>query len=179
MMEMFEKTLDTTPIYDGAIIKVQRDTIELPNGEKSFRELVVHNGAVCVVPITEDNMVYMVRQFRYPFKKVLLEVPAGKTDDGETPMQAAHRELEEEIGVKASELIDMGEIYPSVAFLTEVIHMYIARGFTPSKQQLDEDEFLEIVKMPFSEVVDLIIKGEITDGKTIASILKAQKILGI
>lgn len=176
-MKLTEETVSSTPIYDGAIIKVKKDIVMLENGQTATREVVVHGGAVCVVPVTEDHMVYMVKQYRYPFQRVMIEVPAGKIDQGEDPLTAAHRELEEEIGMKADEMIDIGEFYPSCAFLTEVIHMYIAKGLTPSKQKLDEDEFLNIEKIPLTQLCDRILKDEIKDGKTIASILKAEKLL--
>lgn len=176
-MKLTEETISSKHIYDGAIIKVIKDTVLLENGKQATREVVLHNGAVCVVAVTEDNMVYLVKQYRYPFKRIMTEVPAGKIDKDENPLDAAHRELEEEIGMKAQEMIYMGEFCPSCAFLTEVIHMYIAKGLTPSKQNLDEDEFLNIEKLPLSEVCNKILNGEIKDGKTIASILKAEKLL--
>ncbi len=176
-MKLTEETINSTLVYDGVILKVKKDEVMLENGQTAVREVICHNGAVCIVPITEDNMVYMVRQYRYPFSRVMLEVPAGKIDKGEDPLKAAHRELEEEIGMKASELIYIGEFYPSVAFLNEVIHMYIAKGLTPSKQNLDDDEFLNIDKIPLDKLCDMIMSNEIKDGKTIASIFKTKNLL--
>lgn len=176
-MRLYEETISSEKIYDGKIISLRKDIVRLENGSEATREVVEHNGAVCVVAVDKNNMVYMVKQYRYPFKQVLLEVPAGKIDAGETPLEAAKRELEEEIGMRASEFIPMGEFYPSVAFLNEVIYMYIAKGLIPSAQCLDEDEFLKIEKLGLGEVCDLIMSGEVKDGKTIASILKASNLL--
>lgn len=177
IMKLTEKMISSQPIYNGHIIKVKKDTVLLENGSTAVREVVEHNGAVCVVPIETDGSVYMVRQFRYPFSRIMLEVPAGKIDEGEEPLVAAKRELEEEIGMIAEEWIDMGEYIPSCAFLTERIHMYIARGFAPSKQNLDEDEFLHVEQIPFPQLLSQITENKICDGKTIASLLKAHLIL--
>lgn len=174
---MEEKTVDTKRIYEGKIINLRVDKILLPNGRDAVREVVEHHGAVCVVPVTEDNLVYMVRQFRYPFNEMVLEIPAGKLDIGEQIWDAANREMEEEIGMKAGELIYMGEIRPSVAYLTEVIHMFLARGLKESQQHLDEDEFLEIETYPIDALVDMIMENKISDSKTIAAILKAKILL--
>lgn len=176
-MKLYEETIQSERIYEGCILNLRKDTVLLENGKPATREVVEHNGAICVVAIDDDEMVYFVKQYRYPFQRVMLEVPAGKIDKGETPIEAAHRELEEEIGMKATELIPMGEFYPSVAFLTEIIYMYIAKGLTPSEQRLDDDEFLRIEKMTLGEACDLIHKNEINDGKTIASVLKASQLL--
>jgi len=176
-MRLYEETISSEKIYSGKIIDLRKDVVRLENGAEATREVVEHNGAVCVVAVDENNMVYMVKQYRYPFKQVLLEVPAGKIDAGETPLEAAKRELEEEVGMRASEFIAMGEFYPSVAFLNEIIYMYIAKGLTPSMQNLDEDEFLKIEKLALGDVCDRIMSGEVKDGKTIASILKASNLL--
>ncbi len=177
-MELTEKQLSTKTIYDGSIIKVRVDEVLLPNGETGKREVVEHSGAVCVVPITNDNMVYMVRQFRYAFGETILEIPAGKlNDENENWADAAMRELEEETGMKTDELIYIGDFYPAVATYTEVIHMYVAKGLHKGEQNLDDDEFLEVEKFPLSTLVDMIMSGEIKDGKTIAAILKVNLML--
>ncbi|MFZ2539070.1 MAG: NUDIX hydrolase [Oscillospiraceae bacterium] len=172
-MNLTEKQVSTKTIYDGCIIKVRVDEVLLPNGEMAKREVVEHNGAVCVVPITDDNMVYMVRQFRYAFNEAMLEVPAGKLNSlDEVWADAAIRELEEETGMKADELIYIGDFCPSVAIITEVIHMYVAKGLHKGEQNLDDDEFLDVEKYPLATLVSMIMSGEIKDGKTIAAILK-------
>ncbi len=176
-MGMEEKTIDTKRIYEGRILNLRVDKVLLPNGRESFREVVEHHGAVCVVPITAEGMVYMVRQFRYPFNETVLEIPAGKLDPGEQIWDAANRELEEEIGQKAAELIYIGDVRPSVAYLTEVIHMFMARGLTPTRQHLDEDEFLEVETYSLDALTDMILENKITDSKTIAALLKAKLLL--
>lgn len=177
-MKLTEKQLTSKRIYDGAIVHLRVDEVELENGEKANREVVEHCGAVCVLPITDDGIVYMVRQFRYAFGEAILEIPAGKLDSKEeNPLEAAARELEEETGLKARELVYIGDFRPSVAILTEVIHMYIAKGLYNGKQHLDDDEFLEVEKYSLDNLVEMVMSGEITDGKTIAAVLKA-KLLG-
>lgn len=172
-----EKTIDTKRVYEGKIINLRVDTVLLPNGHETTREVVEHGGAACIVPVTEDGQIYMVRQFRYPFNEEVLEIPAGKMDPGEQRWDAANRELEEEIGHRATELTYLGEIRPSVAYLTEVIHMYMARGLVPTQQNLDDDEFLNVEKYPIDTLVDMIMQNELTDCKTIAAILKAKFLL--
>lgn len=177
-MKLTEKQISTKRIYEGRVIKIRVDDVLLENGETAKREVVEHNGAVCVVPITDDNMIYMVRQFRYPFNETILEVPAGKLNGpDEVWADAAVRELEEETGMKTDNLIYIGDYYPSVAFLTEVIHMYVAKGLKNGSQCLDEDEFLEVEKHSLSSLVEMIMSGEIKDGKTISAILKVNNML--
>ena len=172
-MKLTEIQRSTKRIFDGHVIKVRVDEVLLENGEIATREIVEHNGAVCVVPITDDNMVYMVRQFRYAFQEAMLEIPAGKLDSlDEDRDDAARRELEEETGMKTDHLIYLGEFRPSVAIMTEVIHMYVAKGLYKGAQNLDDDEFLEVEKYPLATLVDMIMSGDIKDGKTIAAILK-------
>ncbi|MEG2813765.1 MAG: NUDIX hydrolase [Oscillospiraceae bacterium] len=173
-MELIEKKISSKVVFDGRLLHVTSDTVVLPNGNETTREVIWHNGAVCIVAFDEDDNVYMVKQFRYPFNRVILEVPAGKIDQGETPDEAAKRELEEEIGMTATTLVPIGEFYPSVAYTTEIIYMYIATGLKKSSQNLDEDEFLNVEKYNFNTVCNMIMQNEIGDGKTISAILKAK-----
>lgn len=176
--EMKETALSSETIYDGSIIKVEKDTVRLPDGNTSIREVVRHPGGVSVCAIDHDLNVYFVRQFRYPFGEVLLELPAGKIDkDGENPYDAAMRELKEETGLVASDLVSLGQIYSSVGFCDEVIHMYMAVNIEQQEQCLDEGEFVKVEKMPIATAVQMVIRGEITDAKTVASLLKAYIIL--
>ena len=175
-MSFNEKTLNTNMIFEGRIITVHVDDIELPDGSKAFREVVEHSGGVCVVPLTDDGEIMMVRQYRYPFKKQLLEVPAGKLEKGEDPLKAGKRELEEECGVIAEKVVSLGTIYPTVAYCSEIIYMYAAVCLTKTQQHLDEGEFLGIEKVKFEDAVDMIMKGEICDAKTVAAILKTAKL---
>jgi ADP-ribose pyrophosphatase len=179
---MTEKTLTTEHIYKGRILNLRRDTAELPNGNHAAREVVEHSGGVCVVPLTEGGDIVLVRQFRYPFGEELLEIPAGKLERGEDPLVAARRELYEETGYRG-ELEFLGKLYPTPAYCTEVIHMYLARGLKCNtnsgipENHLDEDEFLEVVTLPFNEVIDMIIKNEISDAKTQLAVLKTKALL--
>lgn len=176
-MELFEKRLSSRQIFDGVVVKLFVDEVELPDGTKSVREIVRHPGAVCVVPVTDNGEVIMVRQFRYAFNQVLLEIPAGKLEPGEDPLRAALRELEEESGVVASNVEYMGELYTTVAIFDERIHMYLATGLTYKDAHPDQGEFLEVEKIPLCRLVDMVMNGEIKDSKTQIAILKAHKII--
>ena len=177
-MHLLEKKISSQPIYNGKIITVQKDMAELENGTTAIRELVIHPGGVCIVPINENGEVYLVKQFRYPFGEVLTEVPAGKLEFGEDHYSAGLRELKEEIGAECDKFEYLGVMYPSVAYLTEKINMYLAQGLHFSEQSLDSDEFLDVIKLPLEKAVEMVCSGEIKDGKTIAAILLAAKKLG-
>ncbi len=176
-MELFEKKLTSKQIFDGVVVKLFVDEVELPDGSKSIREIVRHPGAVCVIPVDENQNVIMIKQFRYPFEQVLYEIPAGKLEAGEDPYEAALRELEEETGVNASKVEFMGTMYTTVAILDEKIHMYLATGITYKNAHPDEGEFLEVEKIPLSSLVEMVMDGKIPDSKTQIAILKADKIL--
>jgi len=171
-MHLSEETLSVEEIFKGKILDVTRDTVMLENGEKAFREVIHHNGGVCVVPLTDEGEVIFVRQFRYPFKKIHTEVPAGKLEKGENPLECGIRELKEEVGAEAKEIIPLGCLYPTVAYDTEIIYMYLAKGLTFSEQSLDEDEFLDVVKIPLEEAYRMAMNGELPDAKTQLAILK-------
>lgn len=173
-MNFTEKTLSVNTIFKGKIIDVHVDDIELPDGKKAKREVVEHSGGVCVAPLTDNDELLMVRQFRYPFSRELLEVPAGKLEKGEDPLDAGIRELEEECGVVADKVISLGEIYPTVAYCSEIIRMYAAMDLHKTKQNLDDGEFLHIEKVKFSEALSMVMSGEIRDAKTVAAILKLE-----
>ena len=171
-MKLFEKQIASEEIFSGKVVRLVRDTVELPNGSLATREIVRHPGAVCVVPLTDEGEVVMERQFRYPFGRVLLEVPAGKLEPGEDPLMAARRELSEETGVVAETMENLGDFYGSVAIFDEVIYTFLARGLTFQKPHMDDDEFLNIERIPLETLKDMALKGEICDGKTQAAILK-------
>ncbi len=172
--DMEEKTLSSTPIFDGKVLHVRLDGISLPNGSEATREYCHHNGAVCVIPVTNEGDVVCVRQYRYPFHEALLEIPAGKLDTpDEDPTSAAIRELREETGAVCERLTYMGLYYPSPAILDEKIYMYMAEGLTFGETEFDEDEFLEIVKIPIEELKDAVLNGQIRDGKTQSAVLRA------
>lgn len=174
-MELFEKKIDSKKIFDGKIVKLFVDTVELPNGELATREIVRHPGAVCVLPLTSDGEVIMVKQFRYPFNEVMLEIPAGKLEFGEDPYEAVKRELEEESGVVAGKIEHICELYTTVAIFDERIQVYLARELTFTESHPDEDEFLEVTKIPLDTLVSMVMNGEIKDAKTQIAILKAEK----
>ena len=167
-----EKTLTSKELYNGKVIRVTLDTVELENGDTSFREVVHHHGGACVLAVTPAEEIYMVRQFRYAFGQELWELPAGKLEAGEDPRAAALRELGEECGVTADEFRDFGAVYPTVGYCTEVIYLYLARGLHAAKQHLDDDEFLDVYKVPFEKAYRMVLDGEIKDSKSVAGILK-------
>ena len=172
-MHLKEKTLSSDVVYEGCIFTITRDTAELENGTSAQRDVLHHHGGVCVIPINDDNEVYLVRQFRYPFGEVTLEVPAGKLEKGEDHAECGRRELLEETGLTCREYTYLGEIYPLPAYSTERIHTYFARGLEFSEQDLDDDEFLDVVKIPLDDAVEMVMDGRIKDSKTQIVILKA------
>lgn len=171
-MNLTEKTLDSEEIFQGKIIHVHRDTVELPNGHHGFREVVDHPGGVMVAPLLPGGSLIFVRQYRYPYHEVVLELPAGKLEKGEDPAKAGRRELGEEVGASAEQMISMGKLYPTPGYCGEIIHLYLATGLTMGEQHPDEDEFLEQVEIPLEEAVAMVMRGEIMDAKTIAGVMK-------
>lgn len=171
-MNLSEKPLSADYKYRGRIINLRVDTAELPNGATATREVVEHPGGVCVAALTEDGCLLFVRQFRYPYQTVLLELPAGKLDPGEDPLEAGKRELREETGAKASRYESLGTLYPSPGYCGEIIHLYAASGLTSGETAPDEDEFLEVEKIPLEEAARMVLEGEIPDAKTQAAVLK-------
>lgn len=178
-MELIEKTLSTQTMFQGKIITVKLDKALLPNGAEATREVVEHPGGVCILALREDGTVPLVRQFRYPLGDVLLELPAGKLEYGEEPCPAAIRELGEEVGLEPGELTDLGFIYVSPGFCKEKLHMYLARDVKEVPVHPDEDEFLDIVSLPFERLVEMVMSGQIADGKTVATVLKTKVLLGL
>lgn len=176
-MHLDEKTLSIEEIYNGRIIRVTKEKVELENGKQSTREMVYHSGGVGVLPIDDEGNVYLVKQFRYPFKKVLLEIPAGKRELGEDPLTCGVRELKEEIGAEASSIKSLGDLYPTVAYDTEIIYIYLATGLSFGETHLDEGEFIDVVKMPFEKAYEMVLNGEIPDAKTQIAMLKAKSMM--
>ena len=174
---LYEKRLTSKQIFDGKVVKLFVDTVELPDGKEAIREIVRHPGAVCVIPVTPEGEVIMVKQYRYAFEQIMLEIPAGKLEPGEDPLEAVKRELEEESGVVANNIEYMGEIFTTVAIFDEKIHAYLATDLVYKNAHPDEDEFLEVEKIPLSTLVDMVMNGEIKDSKTQICILKAHKLL--
>lgn len=178
-MELMEKTLSSQTVFEGKIITVKVDKALLPNGAEASREVVEHPGGVCILALREDGTVPLVRQFRYPLGDVMLELPAGKLEYGEEPRPAAIRELGEEVGLEPGQLTDLGFIYVSPGFCAEKLYMYLARDVKTVPVHPDEDEFLDIVHLPFGELVEMVMSGQIVDGKTVAIVLKTKVLLGL
>jgi len=176
-MDYTEKTLRRVNTYQGIIVDVSVDTIELPNGEHSMREVVHHPGGVCVVAVDENEMVTMVRQFRYAYGDHLMELPAGKLERGEDPLPAAIRELSEETGIEAENWTDLGPIFTSPGFSRETLYIYLATGLTQGEAHPDPNEFLDVEQIPLSRLVEMVDRGEIRDAKTVIGILKAERVL--
>lgn len=173
-----EVRIDSSEVFSGKLLHVFHDRVVLPNGHITGRDLIRHVGAVCVVPITDDGSVIMERQYRYPVDEILWEIPAGKLDDKkEDKLEAAKRELREETGYSAKVWIDLGVLYPTPAYSDEAIKIYIAKDLVKGKQDLDDDEFINVELIKLDKLVDMIMNGEILDAKTQLAILKANKYL--
>ncbi|WHZ27385.1 MAG: ADP-ribose pyrophosphatase [Nitrospira sp.] len=160
----------TRNIYTGKVITLNVDTVQLPNGVTVDLETIRHPGAAAVVPIKDDGIVVLIRQFRHAAGGFIYEIPAGKLASGEDPLQCAARELEEEVGYRASSLELLSSMFTAPGFADEVIHVYKATGLTEGRQQLDRDEVLEIVEMPLHRAIERIQDGTIRDGKTIVGL---------
>lgn len=178
-MHLQEKTLTSDVKYEGPIFTVTHDTAELENGNTAVRDVLIHHGGVCVVPVTDEGEILLVKQFRYPFRTVTREVPAGKLEKGESHAECGRRELLEETGYTCEEYIYLGEMLPTPAYNTEITHIYLAKGLTFSRQQPDEDEFIDVERIPLEEAVRQVMDGTIRDGKTQIAILKAARLLGL
>lgn len=176
-MELYEKKLTSKQIFDGKVVKLFVDTVELPDGSEAIREIVRHPGAVCVIPVTKDMDVVTVKQYRYAFEQIMLEIPAGKLEPGENPLEAVKRELEEESGVVAKKIEYLGEIFTTVAIFDEKIHLYLATELEFKDAHPDDDEFLEVETIPLSELYNMVMDGDIKDAKTQIAILKAYNII--
>lgn len=180
MNDLTEKKIDRKEIFNGRVIHVVCDTVSLPNGNVTTREVCLHIGAVCVIPLLSDGTVLMERQYRYPHGRVVLEIPAGKLNSAdEDPLEAAKRELREETGAVAAKYTYLGEMIPSPAVLSEKIQMYLAEDITFDKQELDDDEFLCIEKIHLGDLCRMVMNGDIADAKTQIAVLKAANIKGI
>lgn len=171
MPDFIEQLIFSRRIYQGKILNLRVDTVKLPNGHEATREVVEHSGAVAIVALTEQDEVILVRQYRHAVGKVMLEIPAGKLEPGEQPEKCAHRELSEETGYHAKDLQLLFRFFSTPGFANEEMYLYLARGLTCHNQHTDDDESIEIMRIPLKEVIKMIKTGEIFDAKTIIGIL--------
>ena len=165
-----EKTISTERIYEGKIINLRKDKVTVKNGT-SYREIVEHNGGAVICPLTNDGKLVMVKQFRKPIESVMLELPAGKRDGDEDGASVAKRELKEETGYTAGEIIHLTDIYTSPGFSNELLSIYLAKDLTPGDTEFDDTEAIDIFEMPLDELVGMAMRGELNDAKTITGIL--------
>ena len=168
---LIETKVAEATVYRGAFLDVRRDTVRLPDGHETAREYIVHPGAVVVIPLLDDGRLLLERQFRYPMGRVMLEFPAGKIDPGEDPRVCAVRELSEETGYRAAEWARAGILHNAIAYSTEGIEMWFARGLEAGQAQLDHGEFLELTTATEAELDALAQRGELTDAKTLIGLL--------
>lgn len=176
-MDFTEKPLKQDYLYRGKIVNLRVDNAELPDGTTALREVIEHPGGVCVAALTEKEELLFVEQFRYPYMETVLELPAGKLEYGEDPCEAGKRELLEETGAAAKNYRDLGKLYPTPGYCGEIIHMYLAENLTFSEQHLDEDEFLEVRRIPLEEAFQMVMRNEIRDSKTQVGILKTYQLV--
>lgn len=170
MEEIKETTLSSELIYDGRIMRVYKDKVMLQSGKESVREYIRHSGGASVLAVDEDENIYLVSQFRYPYASQTLEIPAGKKEYGEQPLVCAKRELEEETGLVADNIRLISTVYPTPAYTDEKLYVYLATGLKKTQAHLDEGEFLNVIKMPFAQALELAKQGKINDSKTLVAI---------
>ncbi len=169
-----EKTITSEKLFEGRIIDLRIETVEMPDGKTAYRELVDHPGGVGILALTDDGKIPMVRQYRKPMETVTLEIPAGKLDKEEEPLLCGIRELKEETGYEAKEVISLGYMYPSPGFANEITYVYFAKGLSKGKDNPDEDEFLDVEEFSVAEIEQMILKNEVNDAKTLVAFLKAK-----
>jgi ADP-ribose pyrophosphatase len=167
----------TQRIYDGKILNLRVDTVDLDNGKSGKREIVEHHGAIAVVPLYDDGTVVMVKQFRLAAGRTMLEIPAGSVEPGEKELATAHRELAEEVHLQAAEMTKLFQSFVAPGYSTELIHTYLARSLSENTLPGDEDEDLHIVRMPLGEAIAKISSGEIEDSKSIAGLLYVNQLI--
>lgn len=176
-MKLTEKTIERKEIYRGRVVDFHVDRAELENGKVVTRECVDHTGGVCVAAFTAEREFFFVRQFRYPYHEVVLEIPAGKLEPGEDPLEGGKRELREETGVSGEHYLFLGKLYPSPGYTDEVIWLYACQAQARGNDSPDDDEFLEAEKIPLEKAVEMVLSGEIPDAKTQVIILKTAELL--
>ena len=172
-MEFKEKTIESELIFDGRVVKLYKDTIELPTGKQSFREVVKHAGGVVILAVKDDKIL-LVKQFRYPFKEIMYELPAGKLEAGEDPFEAAKRELEEETGYCADKWTNLGYVCTSPGYSDEKLYLYKAEDLKFTHCHPDDGEIIQAFEYKYDDVLKMIDKGEINDAKTLCALLRAE-----
>lgn len=177
MDHLIEKTVERSTVFQGCLLRLDVDRVELPDGNTAPREYIRHPGGVGVVALTDRQEVLLVRQYRYPYGEILVEIPAGKRDPGEEPLATGMRELEEETGYRAAHYTPLGVLYPTPGCCDEVVYLYLATGLTAAEAHPDADEFLEVERCPIDEMVRRVMAGEIADAKTQIAILKTKLLL--
>ncbi len=171
------ETTESEIVFSGKIIDVKVDTITLPDGNTAKREVVLRGDATAVVALDKDNNVILVEQYRHPAGKMILEIPAGMLEEGEDPKICAMRELEEETSFKTKDLVHITTMYPTVGFCTEKLHIYFTKDLEQGSFNFDDDEFIEVKKIPLDEAINMIYTGEIVDSKTIIGLLACKKFI--
>ena len=175
---LHEIQIESKEVYSGKLLNVRSDRVQLPDGQESVREYIIHQGAVLVIPILDNGNLIIERQFRYPLRRAFLELPAGKIDNGEEILATAKRELLEETGYSASDWRYLGMIHPCIGYSNERIEIFLARGLRrESRQQLDHGEFLDLLEMSVDDALAAVRSGDITDGKTISALFWVEKVL--
>lgn len=178
MKDLSERRLSSRLVYDGRLLKVRSDKVQLPDGAAAEREYIEHPGAVAVIAVTDAGELVMERQFRYPLGRDMFEIPAGKIDPGEDPLATARRELQEETGYTAAEWTHVATINIAIAYSNEHIEIYLAKGLRHAQAKLDDEEFLEVFTLPLATALAWVREGKITDSKTVSGLFWAEKILG-
>ena len=177
MKNMEENTISSKVVFQGEFLHVRKDKVTLPDGTYGTREWIKHPGAVCCVPILPNKKIGLIRQYRYPLKIHMIELPAGKLGRGEDPETCAKRELEEEIGFKANKISFLTNIHPAIGFADEIMWLYLAEDLIKTNTKLDDDEFLELIPTKLEDALNMIWNGKITDVKTIVGLVWADKVL--
>lgn len=174
-MNLEEKQLSSEYKFKGRIISLRQDMALLPNGNTATREVIEHPGGVCVAALTDNDELLFVKQWRYPYGEETLEIPAGKRDrQDEDPLECGKRELREETGATAQSFIDLCPLYPSPGYVNEVIYCFLATGLSFGEMSPDEDEFLDVLRIPLERAVEMVLSGEIKDAKTQIAVLKVK-----
>ena len=177
MTELKESTVSSKKVYDGSFLDVRKDIVNLPDGNTSTREWINHPGAACIIPIMPDGRLALIKQYRYPVQSIMIELPAGKLDEGEKPESCALRELEEEIGYLAEKLTFVSKIHPAIGFANEEMWIFLAERLIESQKRTDHDEFVELMPTSIEDAVRMVWNGTITDVKTIIGILWVERLL--